>query len=423
MKRSLFAVVLIAVCLLLCGCNYSHEITEMAFTVALGLDKGEEGLRVSIQFARPLSIAGGSSEGGDASGGSSGEESGEETAAKNKNTTMLTIEAEDVYTALSIAENSLSKQINLSHTKLLLFSAELAKEGLGDYVTLFMKDSQFSPNTYTAISLCSAEEYIRTVNPSLEINPAKYYTLLFSKNNSDYTPATTLRDLYFNISALGQEPVLPAANLSAEDNLHTEDSDAVRGDYEAGDLSKNSENRTDVSGMAVLKDGKLSQVLSSHDAMSYHILTGQLKQVYLTMPSHTQEGKHITLRLTQKKKCVRRVESLGESPMLTASVSLSAEIVECPASDLQALGLSGLNQMASEQIAAQLKGFLELTANFCQADVTGYGKLAKMKFADFPSWQDYNWPARYPSAQFRVTAKVNISREGLVNLPKENNSP
>ena len=253
MKHKLFALLLTTLSLLLGGCQYSHEVTEMAYTVALGIDKGDEGLRVSIQFARPLSIAGEGGGSGSSSGAASGGgEGGENTAAKNKNTTMLTIDAEDVYTALSIAENSLSKQINLSHTKLLLFSAELAKEGLTDYVTLFMKDSQFSPNTYVAVSLCSADEYMRTVNPSLEVNPAKYYTLIFSKNNSDYMPATSLRDLYFSISALGREAVLPAANLSRGEDSRTVRMEAARGDYEAGALSKSSENETDVSGMAVL---------------------------------------------------------------------------------------------------------------------------------------------------------------------------
>lgn len=419
MKHKLFALLIIAISFLLSGCQYSHEVTEMAYTVALGIDKGDEGLRVSIQFARPLSIAGEGGGSGESSGvASGGGEGGESTAAKNKNTTMLTIDAEDVYTALSIAENSLSKQINLSHTKLLLFSAELAKEGLTDYVTLFMKDSQFSPNTYVAVSLCSADEYMRTVNPSLEINPAKYYTLIFSKNNSDYMPTTSLRDLYFSISALGREAVLPAANLSRGEDSRTVRMEAARGDYEAGALSKNSENETDVSGMAVLRDGQLSQVLSSRDAMAYHMLTGELKRVYLTMPSQTKEGEHITLRLTQTKRPSRKVDQLGDAPRLSAHVPLTAEIVECPPQDIHELGLSGLNRLASEQVAAQLASFLDLTAAYCRADVTGFGNIAKMQFPDYPSWKDYNWPERYPAANFNVTAEVNISREGLVHEPK-----
>lgn len=420
MRRSFFALLLAAACFLCCGCRYSHEITEMAYTVALGLDKGEEGVKVSIQFARPLSISGGGG-GGESSGVASGggSESGEERetkAAKNKNTTMLTIDASDFYTALSIAENSLSKQINLSHTKLLLFSEKLAQDGVGDYVTMFMKNSQFSPNTSVAISLCSAEEYMRTANPSLEINPAKYYTLIFSQNNSDYLPAISLRDLYFDLSAPGQEPVLPAANISEQEEPEQIKSEAAQGDYEAGAVKKGGENRTDVSGMAVLREGRLSQVLTSHDARSYHMLMGRLKESYLTMESPTQEGKHITLRLTQERRPKRCVDELGDAPKLSARVGLSAEVVECPDSDIFSLGLDGLNEMASEKIEEQMSSFLELTRSYCRADVTGFGKLAKKKFRDYPTWVEYDWPARYEAAEFTVTAEVNISREGLVHV-------
>ncbi len=414
MKNKLLAILLMLLVFFLGGCEYSHEITEMAFAVALGLDKGEDGIRFSIQFARPLSIAGEGGGEGESSGVASGSEGGDETENKNKNTTMLTIEAEDVYTALSVAESSLSKRINLSHTKLLLFSAELAREGINDYVTLFMKNSQFSPNTYTAVSLCSAEEYMREVSPSLEVNPAKYYTLIFSQSNGDFMPAASLRELYFNLSAPGHEPVLPAASIDKEGNARDLSTRTKRGDYEAGELSKGSENRTDVSGMAVLRDGKLSQVLSSHDAMAYHILIGQLRESYLTLPSVTQDGKHITLRLTQPKKPKKRVISLGDRPQIVALVPLSAEIAECPKSDLAQLGFEGLNEMAAAEVSARLESFLKLTAQYCRADVVGFGEIAKMKFSDFPSWQEYDWPQKYPDADFSVTAKVTVSREGLV---------
>lgn len=418
MKNKLLAVLLLVSSVFFGGCEYSHEITEMAFAVALGLDVGKEGLRVSVQFAQPLSIAGEGGGEGEASGAASGsEKSGETPEDKNKNTTMLTIEAEDVYTALSVAESSLSKRVNLSHVKLLLFSADLAKEGIRDYVTLFMKNSQFSPNTYTAVSLCRAEDYMREVSLALEMNPAKYYTLLFSQSNGDFMPAATLRELYFHLSAPGREPVLPAAGIDRKETEPLK-SGVAKGDYEAGELSKGSENRTDVSGMAVLCDGKLSQVLSSHDAMAYHILTGQLRESYLSLPSVTKEGKHMVLRLTQPQKPKKEVILSGENPRIAVELSLAAEVAACPKSDLEQLGIDGLNEAASAETEKRLNSFLKLTARDCRADVVGFGELAKRQFSDFPSWQEYQWQQKYPNAEFSVTVKVKVSREGLVQERK-----
>ena len=148
----------------LSGCRYSHEISEMAYTVALGLDKGENGaIRVTFQFAKPTMLAG-----EDSGGGDSAEDGEADGTAKDASTALVTVDSVDIYSALSVVGNILSKQINLSHTKLLLFSAELAQDGIMDYITMLMKNSQFSPKTFVAVSLCSAQEYLKTVNPSLE---------------------------------------------------------------------------------------------------------------------------------------------------------------------------------------------------------------------------------------------------------------
>ena len=407
MKRSL-ALILVLMCLMLSGCRYSHEITDMAFAVALGFDKAEEGLLISMQFARPLSISGN----GEAGGGESSE-SDDKDAAKNKNTTLLSVKAEDFYTALSIAENSLSKQINLSHVKLVLFSSELAQDGIGDYVTMLMKNSQLAPNTYTAITLCSAKDYLSEANPSLEINPAKYYTLLFSRNDSNFMPSTSLRDLYFDLFAPEKEAVLPAANLNKNTDKKKENN-APGEDYAAGDAKKEGENKTDVSGLVALKGGKLCGVLSANEATAYHILTGELKNAYISIKSETHKNEFITIRLTQDVAPKITVSISDDGPQISANVRLSGELLACPDEDLKKLGTDGINDMAARIVTARLSGFFNLTREQLGADIAGFGKKAKINFSDYPSWENFDWQKKYQNAEFLPEVSVNISREGLL---------
>ena len=70
--------------------------------------------------------------------------------------------------------------------------------------------------------------------------------------------------------------------------------------------------------------------------------------------------------------------------------------------------------MASEEVSARLESFLLISAELCRADVVGFGGIAKMQFSDFPAWQEYDWPQKYPNADFSAAAQVRISREGLV---------
>lgn len=406
MNHKWFLCFLLIASFVLSGCEYSHEITDMAYVVALGLDKAEDGVRVSFQFARPLSIGGGEQQ------GSAPEEGEDEGAAKNKNTTVLSISADSFYTARAIAENSLSKSINLSHTKLLLFSEELAKEGISEHIRLFMKSSQFSPNTFVAVSLCTAEEYMKTAAPSLEINPAKYYTLIFAQQNSDYMPEATLRDVYFGLSAPGSEPVLPVTNLVQENEA--ESKAAERGDYEAGEVDKGGENKTDVSGMATVSMGKLSAVLSSADSVSYHLLSGRLKEHYLSIPSPSEKDKHITLRLTQDAVPKHCVEEKVQKISISSALFLSAELVECPQKDIENLGTEGIKTLAEGHLKEQLRSFIQTTQNECRADVVGFGRIFKMKFPDYPAWEAYHWQEIYQTAEFSPEVTLRISRVGLI---------
>ena len=398
----------------LSGCRYSHEISEMAYTVALGLDKGENGaIRVTFQFAKPTMLAG-----EDSGGGDSAEDGEADGTAKDASTALVTVDSVDIYSALSVVGNILSKQINLSHTKLLLFSAELAQDGIMDYITMLMKNSQFSPKTFVAVSLCSAQEYLKTVNPSLESNPAKYYTLVFSKDNSAYIPTVTLRDLYFNITALGQEPVVPAAGLTLEsaDALEEEEQkQAVLGNFVAGRLPKTGENKTEISGMCVIKNGKFETALTSQEVMLYNLLQGHAKETYFNLPSETAEGKHITLRLDQKKKPIQRVVIEENIPHIEVTLPLDAEIVKCPPGDYDKQKIDGLNQVAAQELERSVKAFLEDSSRGYGADIIGYGRRAKKLFQSYADWERYNWPTRFPDSEFTVHVTVNITEEGLIH--------
>ena len=105
---------------LLAGCYDSREIDDMAYVVSLGLDKGKtNALRLTIQIAIPVATgAGGGGEGG--GGGGEGSDS----------SFITTIETPSLYSGLNMANNYISKQLNMSHAKVIVISEEIAREGV-----------------------------------------------------------------------------------------------------------------------------------------------------------------------------------------------------------------------------------------------------------------------------------------------------
>ena len=94
----------------LTGCYNPKELDDLAYVIAIGLDKGtEDNILVSYQIAVPIKIAGEGSDGGKGS------------------TTIVTLETDSLYNSISRANTMISKEITLSHNKLIVIS-ELSKD-------------------------------------------------------------------------------------------------------------------------------------------------------------------------------------------------------------------------------------------------------------------------------------------------------
>ena len=117
-KFAILIFLFLAPSIILTGCYDSREVDNMAYVTAIGVDKGtNENLKFTLQFAVPLNISGGI-------------ETGEKSEGGKSPLDNMTIEADTLYSAIDYANNSISKQVNVAHCKLLVFSDELAKEGL-----------------------------------------------------------------------------------------------------------------------------------------------------------------------------------------------------------------------------------------------------------------------------------------------------
>lgn len=252
MKKNLkLLVCVLCILSLLCGCSDMQEPNDIAYVVALGIDKSDTpgDYEITIQFAKPVQISGGASEGG---GGGSGEDI----------TENVTFRAPTIYTAINLANQLVSKKFTLSHAKLIVFSEEVAREGMRDFTETMVRNMEIRPNIYMAVSLSSAKEYLEAVQPMIEINPVKYYQLIYENDRSIFTPNNRSQDFYFSQSAPDSNNVLPIANvLPKQGKSSGKDSgnSSGEGKKESGGGGGSSEEGKKESGGGSSEDGQSSE--------------------------------------------------------------------------------------------------------------------------------------------------------------------
>lgn len=90
----------------------SHNISNLAYVLAIGIDVGEKAkMKISAQFTK--------SDVSSPSNGSSDESS---------NIVLVSGEADSIYSGLNLINSYIGKEINLSHCNVVVFSEELAKQ-------------------------------------------------------------------------------------------------------------------------------------------------------------------------------------------------------------------------------------------------------------------------------------------------------
>ena len=117
-NKNLFVLIIILfACIpLLSGCTdtITRSIDTLGYVVGIGVDIGENDvLKLSFQIATPASSQGGSSSKGGSSSSSTSESS---TYIIN------TVECNSVDTGLNLINSHISKNLNLSHCKVIVFS-------------------------------------------------------------------------------------------------------------------------------------------------------------------------------------------------------------------------------------------------------------------------------------------------------------
>ena len=204
MKKLKFIFLFSIICFTLTGCFSKSEIEDLAYVIALGIDKGsDDNILVSYQLAVPIKIAGEGSEGGKGS------------------TTLVTLETDSLYNSISRANTMISKEIKLSHNKLIVLSEELAKEGIHDLLNALVTNREVRPKTSIIIYKGQAKEMLENLEPVLEKNPARYYDLLLDANQ--YT-GYALDNYLFNFYIQSKDTLASPYALIAEPVRESESS-------------------------------------------------------------------------------------------------------------------------------------------------------------------------------------------------------
>lgn len=187
--KNLFIFLVILVFISAFSSSYSSlNIDNLTYVLAIGIDKSDDNkLEVSFHFSNPIPA---------------------ESSANEKASPIInTVTASSLSNAINLVNGYQGRQLNLSHCKVIIFSEEIALNGISDEIYTLINDTQVRPSANIIISKCNAKYYMDQINPEIENLLSKYYEVLTeSSKYVGHIPDATIGDFFNSLICKTCEP-------------------------------------------------------------------------------------------------------------------------------------------------------------------------------------------------------------------------
>ena len=140
------------------------------------------------------------------------------------------------------------------------------------------------------------------------------------------------------------------------------------------------------------------------------IITNEMEECILSIPSPFDEENVIDLYVTISENTKNDVKIINGSPFITTNVKLDAKILSSDRNSnyFEEENLKLIEEYANSYIKAELEKYLYKISKDYEADIDLFGKYAVKYFSNWDKWIQYNWLESFKDSFFKVEASVNV---------------
>lgn len=381
---------------------YTYQtIDKLAYVIALAIDKGSNNnLKLTIQLANPSS---------DSSGSSSSSSS-----TQSSSSAIDSVECSSISSGLDLFNSYISRNINMSHCKVVVISEELASMDITNEIYDLSNNVEVSSHANVIVSKCRAGDFLEMSHPVLEKFSARYYQMApASSQYTGYTEVVPLIDFFSAYLDSFKQPTAILGNINV-DSTHSSSVNGlfVNGDstYVAGQTPITSKNHIENMGIAVFKGGQLVGELNGFQTICHEIVSGNLKScnIQVENPEKGKRNIDISISLTRKPAC--KIYFVNNYPYIISNIKLNVRIlsVDKGSNYLEEATVAKLENQITEYMQNELTSYLYTMSKVYNSDIDGFGKYAVAQFPTIESWNNYDWLNNFQNSFFKVNLKVNI---------------
>ena len=246
-------VILLIICLSLCGCNDYAELNKLSLVTATAIDKKDNKYEVTLLIANSPK---------------------QDTSAKEgeAKTTVYKAKGKTVAQAIKDIDRKTPKQLYFSHINVVVISEEIGKEGFLKIADWLIRHPQTRNRFYLiGVNKNKASDVLKIISP-LESFPSQSIATLIESNKNSRSIGDTASYSNFigRILETGYEPVMPTININ--------------GNPKKGAKQENVETAQpstylSLGNLAIYKGDKLIKTTTKKESEIIHIINNEAKEL------------------------------------------------------------------------------------------------------------------------------------------------
>ena len=419
----------------------SHRIEHLAYVLVLGIDKGEKAkLKISTQFINVSSSSSGAS-------------------SDSSQIVLTSCEANSMFSGLNLLNSYIGKEINLAHCSVIVFSEEIAKEGISSEIYSLINNEEIRSSANIVVTNCKAYDYINNSKPNLENLTSKYFdTFDITSKLTGYFSNITLGDFFNNLSESNSDPIAVLGGLNStarsEENKSSSNSSEesssssnsgnsgnINGEasnsnsssqdveeQEKQDIETNQNNLvagkssivggrgTEDLGIAIFSGDKYIGELTVWESICHSLITNSINTCIISVEDPLVENKQLEIQLSPNKKS--KITSNIENGDININIELNliANILSLN-SNINYEDTDTINKISTatqNRLNDELNKYFDKIARKYNVDIDKY-YLSILKYFPYQkNFDDFNYKEKLKNANFNCNTHVNIISSLLI---------
>lgn len=365
----------------------------------------------------------------------------------------ISIIASSLEEGAALSQNFISANLNFGHVRTVVFSEEIARQGLSKYLISLTDNELNDTNMNIYISKCKAKKFIESISPKLEANPALYFDIIEHAYKSSGTTEPVklidfLRNMYSDIS----HPIATYCNVIEDGKskdqvkndlkIDSKNLEKLNPNYSPGNLNKETTSSTEILGLALFKGDKMVDYLDNKDTNCHLMIENKLNYFYTTIlaPTSKENKEHIekdldinlkeksntesiskknnvtSVQLTQSKKPIITVNIKENTPVINIIIPLNYTLVNTNTYSFNYLDNEYKLKLENEikkALLSNMNNYFNKIQTKNNTDIDSFAKYIKPNFLTINEFEKYDWKTKFKKAKINIKFNLSSQSPGL----------